>query len=217
MSVRISVLPLLLFLFAALSFANAKDKNKVLLPDDVLSARTVLVVVNPEAETSLEHPNDNRNARQDVEQAIMRWGRFTLALEPGTADLIIVVQKGSGKLVSPTIEGGPLDERPVIVESTGDSNGRSTRVGVQRGHPTGDPGYGAPQNTGPHLGERIGTSGDTFMVYRGDGNQYPDGAPVWRSTAKDGLRSPGVPAVDQFRKVIEEAERQAKKRTKQSP
>jgi len=31
---------------------------------------------------------------------------------------------------------------------------------------------------------------------------------VWRYVGKDGLRSPGVPAVDEFRKAVVEAEKQ---------
>jgi hypothetical protein len=56
-----------------------------------------------------------------------------------------------------------------------------------------------------------------FVVYRGGQADPLDKAPVWRYIAKDALHSPDVPAVDQFRKVIEEAEKQAQKRTKQSP
>ena len=58
--------------------------------------------------------------------------------------------------------------------------------------------------------DKIGPTGDTFEVYRGR-MEYPlDNAPVWRYLAKDGLRSPDVPAVEAFRKLIEEAEKQQK-------
>jgi len=215
MSLRLSALLPLLFLFAVLSFGNAKDKDKkkIPLPDDVLSARTVLVVANPDDGISLERPNDIPIARQDVEKAIMLWGRFTLVMEARSADLIITVHKGSGKTVTPIVRGGPVDDRPVIAESTDEQ----TRIGVHHGGPSdlGDPNVD-PQNTGPHVGEEIGASQDMFVVYRGGADPL-DGAPVWRYIAKDALRSPEVPAVDQFRKAIEEAEKQAQKCTKQSP
>jgi hypothetical protein len=210
----------IVFLFAGLSsgIAKDKDKKKILLPDDVLQARTAFVAVSPEDGISLEHPNDNPIARQDVEKAIMLWGRFTLAMDARSADLIMIVHKGSGKMITPVVRGGPLDNRPVIGESTGDPNSQTTRIGVQQGRPPdlGDP-DGDSQNTGPHTGEQIGPSQDTFTVYRGGLDHPRDSVPVWRYIAKDALHSPEVPAVDQFRKVMEEADKQAQKRTKQSP
>ena len=44
--------------------ANAKDKKKIVLPDYVLKARTVLVVVDPDAGISIENPNANRIAQE---------------------------------------------------------------------------------------------------------------------------------------------------------
>jgi hypothetical protein len=93
---------------------DAKDKKKVVLPDYVLKAKTVLIVINPDAGTSLQNPNANWIARQDVERAIMNWGRLELAMDPLTADLVISLRRGTGKMVSPTI-GGP-DNRPVIFD-----------------------------------------------------------------------------------------------------
>jgi hypothetical protein len=216
MSPRNAALCSLIFLlFPAIT--TAKDKNRSMLPEDVLQARTVLVRVNPDAATSLDHPNDNRNAVRDVEEAIMRWGRFTLVMEPSTADLIIMVQKNSGKLVSPTVEGGPSDHRPVIIDSVGDSAGQSTRVGVQRGNPIGDRNESEVPNTGAEPSMRVGNSGEMFLVYRGESGYVagPADVPVWRTNRKDGLHSPDVPAVAEFRKAIEEAEKQQAQKKKQ--
>jgi hypothetical protein len=45
--------------------------------------------------------------------------------------------------------------------------------------------------------------------YRG-GVEYPlDASPVFRYTAKDSLNAPQVTAVEQFRKAIEESEKQS--------
>ena len=39
--------------------------------------------------------------------------------------------------------------------------------------------------------------------------EYPlDASPVWRYIAKDSLNAPQVPAVEQFRKALEESEKQ---------
>jgi hypothetical protein len=47
------------------------------------------------------------------------------------------------------------------------------------------------------------------MVFQG-GVQYPvDNAAVWKYIAKDGLKPPGVAAVEQFRKAVEKSEKAA--------
>ena len=211
MRLRARVLLVLVLLSASLAVGKDKDKNKkkIVLPGDVLQARTVMVVVSPEAGISLTDPRGNRVARMDVENALSKWGRLTPTLDVTTADLVIAVRKGSGKMTTPTISGGPSNNPPVIMEPG--SEGSVWSTGGQRGRPPDltNPGLG-PQDTTPHPSAEIGPSGDTFEVYRGR-VEYPlDNAPVWRYLAKDGLRSPDVPAVEAFRKLIEEAEKQQK-------
>jgi hypothetical protein len=180
--------------------ATAKDKKKGLLPPDVLRAHTVLVLVDPSAGTDLQNPNANRTAQEDVEKALMEWGRFSLALDARTADLIITVRKGSGKIAQPTLDGIPNNNRPVVLEPT-DSGGR---VAVLPGSsPSSDP---QPQ-------VEVGQSQDMFVVYRcttkDDENWAPlDAPPVWRYAAKDALQSPSVPAVEVFRELIADSEKQ---------
>ena len=180
--------------------ATAKDKKKGLLPPDVLRAHTVLVLVDPSAGTDLQDPNANRTAQEDVEKALMEWGRFSLALDAGTADLIITVRKGSGKIAQPTLGGIPNNNRPVVLEPT-DSGGR---VGVSPG---------GPPSSDPQPQVEVGQSQDMFVLYRcttkDDPNWNPlDAPPVWRYAAKDALQSPGVPAVEVFRKLIADSEKQ---------
>lgn len=184
--------------------ATAKDKKKILLPTDVLQARTVLVLVDPDAGVALDAPMANSTARKDVENALFHWGRFITATDISNADLIIVVRKGNGKIAQPTISGVPLNNRPVIFDPT-DSGGAA---GGRRGNPPfgGDPTNAQPRV--PHPQAEVGESQDTFAVYRGN-REYPlDSPPVWRYIANDALRSPGVPAVDAFRKLIAQAEKQ---------
>jgi len=194
---------------------NAKNKNKTILPDYVLKARTVLVVVAPEAETSLLNPNENRTAQADVEKALMRWGRYTPVLQAGSADLVVAVRRGNkASALNPTIDGAPRDDRPVVVEGTDGA----THIGIQQGRPAGatDPGL-APQSSGPGLSTQVGAAEDSFEVYRGGVADALDSPPVWRYMAKDALRSPTVPAVDQFRKIVEQAEKEAQKQNKKGP
>jgi hypothetical protein len=50
------------------------------------------------------------------------------------------------------------------------------------------------------------------MVFEGKVESPLDGAPGWRYMARDGLKSHGVPAVDEFRKAVAAAEKAAAKK-----
>ena len=184
--------------------AGAKGKKKILLPADVLQAQTVLVVIEPEAGMNIEAPMGNRKAQDDVEKALMNWGRFRLVEDVSSADLVISLRKGSGKLAQPTIGGIPQNNRPVILQPS-DSGGRA---GGSAGTP---PQYGDPtrrQSPDPTPQVEVGEPDDMFVVYRGKRDNALDSPPVWRYSARDALRSPSVPAVDVFRRLIIEAEKQ---------
>jgi hypothetical protein len=181
----------------------AKDKKKALLPADVLEAHTVLVIIDPDAGIAAEHLNANRMAREDVEKALMKWGRYSLVMEPQTADLIITVRKGSGKMAQPTIGGVPQNNDIGVLEPT-DSGGR---VGVRQGNPGISP--------GPRPQVEVGESQDMFVVYRNN-KENPSGSPlnapaVWRYSATDALASPEVPAVGVFHDLILKSEKQLNK------
>ena len=207
MPVRIRRVTAILVLASSLAFA-ANDKKPV-LPAYVLRAETVFVLIDPDAGTSPASPQANQKARDDVEKAIMKWGRFRLVMEPGSADLIVVVRKGSGKVVQPTIGGLPTNDRPVIVQPTDNS----IRLGGQKGRPPGstDP---SPQDTHPTPQIEAGMTDDMFVVYQGGAGNPLDGPAAWRYMNKDALKSPSVPAVAEFRKAIEEAEKQQQQKKK---
>lgn len=181
---------------------QAKDKNKSSLPDFVLKASTVQVVIDPDAGEPLNQPNANAAARDNVEKALMEWGRLRPMMDGAETDLVIVVRTGSGRSMQPTIKGGPIDQRTGVGQTT-DS---TIRIGGQKGHapPLGQTG---PQNTGPHISNEVGPAEDSFAVYRG-GVEYPLDAPaVWRYVAKDCLKPPKMTAVEEFRKAMVEAEK----------
>ncbi len=195
---------LVCFAFLACCLAAAGKEKKVLLPDDVLMAQTVLVVVDPDAGTAIDSPMANRTAQEDVENALMKWGRFRLAIDASEADLMITVRKGNGKTVRPTVGGVPVNNRPVIFEPS-DSG---VRIGGHTGTPA-DAGEGTssqPQSPGPRV--EAGAAQDMFAVYCGNSGNALHAPAVWRYNERDGLKSPGVPAVDAFRKVVVEAEKQ---------
>lgn len=196
--------------------ASAKKKERVYLPDFVLKAQTVLVVILPDAGEPMNDPFANRKAQEEVEKAFMKWGRYRLALDKSTADLVIAVLKGTGTVANPTINGGPVDTRPGTIETTDDQ----IRIGVQQGRPPDATQQVAPTGTNgpnekPHGGMEVGAEDDTFMVFQGGVQYAVDNAPVWKYIARDGLKPPGVAAVEQFRKAVEESEKAAAQKQRQ--
>lgn len=195
---------------AAFSGVSAKKKDKVYLPAYVLKAQTVLVVILPESGEPLNDITANRKAQEDVEKALMKWGRYRLALDADQADLVVGVRKGTGKVANPTISGGPVDSRPGTIETTDNQ----IRIGVQQGHPpdVSDPAGSNAPNGKVHTGVEAGAADDTFQVFQG-GVQYPlDHPAVWKCTAKDALKPPAVSAVEQFRKAVEDSEKAAQQK-----
>jgi hypothetical protein len=186
-----------------LASVSLSAKKKQELPDYVLRAETVAVVVQPGAGEPVTNPMANRTAQENVEQALSQWGRFRLVTDAEFADLVIAVRKGHAS--GQTISNSPTDNRPVTIQSGG---GGGTRVGVQQGRPS-DLTQSLPgEPAGPRPAYEIGSSEDSFEVYQGK-VQYPlDAAPFWRYTAKNALGGPQVQAVEQFRKAVAEAEKQ---------
>ena len=181
------------------------DKKKSVLPAYILKARTVVVLIDPDAGSSAKEPLANKTAQEDVEKALLKWHRFTPVMDTQTADLVIVIRKGSGKIVQPTIGGLPTNDRPVIVQPTNDG----IRLGGQKGRQP-DSTQPAPQDTRPYPQTEVGMSEDTFAVYEGQVASPLERAPAWRYVNKNALRSPDVPAVAEFRKAVEDSEKQQK-------
>jgi hypothetical protein len=153
--------------------ASAKKKEKAYLPDFVLKAKTVLVVIMPDAGEPIDDPPANRKAQEEVEKAFLKWGRYRLALDKHTADLVVGVRRGAGKAANPTINGGPVDTRPGTIETTDNQ----IRIGAQQGRPPDLTRRGTPPEPA-HAGMEAGAEDDTFMVFQGGGLQYPlDNAP----------------------------------------
>jgi hypothetical protein len=65
----------------------------------------------------------------------------------------------------------------------------------------------------PHPQAEIGntSSEDSFLVYRGKVDDPLNSSPVWRYEAKNALKPHTVPAVDAFRKAVNEADQAAAK------
>jgi hypothetical protein len=194
------------------TFGFAKDKPKNTLPFYVLHARTVAVIVDPEAGVSIEDPQANQVAQKDVEKALLSWGRFEPVLSTQSADLIIVVHRGHGRLAEQTISDPRQNSRPGMINTTDNS----ATIGVQHGQPpnqANQPNVYNPESAQEtvHPQTEIGTPDDSFTVFQGGVQSHLDGSPAWRYVAKDGLRPHSVPAVEQFRKALAEADKAAAK------
>jgi hypothetical protein len=213
MSTRLSSWVLLISLLVPV--AHAKDKSKASLPEYVLRARTVRVLILPDAGEPLEHPTANADARESVEKALMQWGRLQPVMEGRESDLVIAVRIGSGRMGGPTVKGGPVDSRPGVIQPTDGG----IRIGAQQGHapPLDDPTMSSPQSNSPQVSNEVGPSEDLFEVYLGNSKSPLDSSPVWRYMAKDCLRAPAVAAVEQFRKAIADSEKAQQQKQKSKP
>jgi len=206
---------MILFSVAALLACgvSANDKKKPILPASILKARSVAVVIDPDAGVSPDAPLANRTAAEDVEKVLEKWGRFKLVMSGMSADIVIVIRKGNGKLVQPTIHGRtPSNDRPVVIQP----NDTGIRIGGQQGRAPTDP-QNDPQGDHPGEGAGIGATEDSFAVYDGTADDPTSQAPIWRYVAKDALHSHDVPAVDLFRKIVEETEKQLQKQQQKKP
>jgi hypothetical protein len=194
-------------LFVSCFVAAGKDKKKVLLPADILRAHSVLVMVDPNAGVDPQHPNTNNDARRDVENALVKWGRLDPVKDAYTADLIITVRRGQGKIAEPTIGGTPINNTPPVMV-------QPSQTGISAAGRSGNPGFPGDASNGqspssrPYPQMEAGGTQDMFVVYRGTPLNPLDAPAVWRYSAKDALASPDVPAVEVFRKLVAESEKQ---------
>lgn len=206
-------LSLLLFLLLVLSLAaGAKDKKdkKSQMPELILRAQTVRVVIDPYVGEPLDQPQANAIARDNVERALTEWGRYQIVMDGAESDLVVAIHTGDDRISRPTMKGGPIDQRAGVGQETPST----IRIGGQQGQP---PPYNDPmdpnnpQNRGPaRVDNEIGPRTDSFMVYQGRswGENSLDSPALWRYEVKHCLdATPHVKAVEEFRKAIADAEK----------
>jgi hypothetical protein len=63
------------------------------MPQLVAQARFVYVTTYDGPSSSAKVLPEDRQAVSDVQDALMKWGKYTVVYEPGQADLILVVQR----------------------------------------------------------------------------------------------------------------------------
>jgi len=72
----------------------------------------VQVVVEPDAGNFCNRPGRESHGSRRRGKSNYEVGWLTPEMDTQTADLIITVRKGHGKLVEPTIGGGPVNDAP---------------------------------------------------------------------------------------------------------
>ena len=191
------------------ALALAKS-GKPAVPVYVLRAHTVAVMVDPNAGVSLDDPNANQTAQKDVETALLNWGRFETVMGPRQADIVIVLRKGHGRLVDETVRDPRQNSRVGTINQGRDGIGIGAQHGSQPGLSQGSADDGTLNGVGgAHSQLEVGGVDDSFEVYAGNVEHPMNGAPGWRWLRKNGLHPHDVPAVEEFRKAIAEAEKQA--------
>ncbi|HXC97492.1 MAG TPA: hypothetical protein VNU92_17465 [Edaphobacter sp.] len=179
-------------------------KNKI-LPGYIVQAHTVAVIIDPSAGIDIQDPRANQVAQKDVEAALLKWGRFEPLVGAQKADLIIVIRRGHKRATDMTISDPSENNR---VGATPTDNGMG--AGAQNGRAPVVGGYpDRPQPQAPQPQGEIGSSDDSLAVYDGAVGRPLDGAPGWRYLGQEGLRPHAVPAVDDFRRAVEAADKAA--------
>jgi hypothetical protein len=189
--------------------AFAKNKSEKVLPAYILNAHTVNVMIDPQAGMSADDPRANEVARKDVETALLNWGRYMPVINSQGADLIIVVRKGHERMVNETISPPhQQNNRPGVINPMDNGVSMGAQHGAQQqGGMGGSPGSGIPDASAVHPQMEVGGVDDVFEVFDGATKDPMNGPVGWRYTAKDGLRSHSVPAVEEFKKAVAASEK----------
>ena len=197
---------------------SALAKNdKPIMPSYVLTAHTVSVVIDPDAGISLDDPRANEVAQKDVESALLSWGRFNPVLSTQQADLIIVVRKGQKKLAEERMHDPRANSRPGAVIPGQDGVSIGGQHGSQPGQSSDGSLGSANAGSGVPSQVEVGNLEDSFTVYEENVENPTQGPFAWRWIRKDGLHPHDVPAVEEFRKALAEAEKQAAKQAAKHP
>lgn len=191
---------LLLALIVALALPVGAKNKKSELPMQVVAAQFVYI-------TSLHgdsfNPNttpEEREAMNKLESYVRTWGRYKVVYRPEEANLMLIVKTAS--MVEGRISNAPID--PTSPQA---------RVGV--GNIPADPGQAQPD---PRLNPNLGGLGtgvdvssdpnDMLMVSLDPQASAANASFVWRRSARKGLQGPKPELFEEFRKAVDDTERQ---------
>ncbi len=168
----------LTLLFPAVLLLNAKEKKPV-IPAIFGQARYVYVEAIDGQEFDPNLNPEDRIAIADVRDALDDWGRYTLTMNRGEADLVVVVRKGRAA---------------------------SGNVGIapRHGQLPGSAGQPGQPGSGAEFGADAGPADDLLEVCQIDPGGKLSG-PLWERSMSDGLNAPRVLLLEQFEKAVDKA------------
>jgi hypothetical protein len=181
------ILCLLVVSVAALSSGQSARPAKKHAPSAMLASAQYVSVEPysgsdvPSAKVDPHVSIEDREAVGNVQNAILQWGQYKLAVRRSEADLLVFIRK----------------DRPASA-----NDGVRVHVG------TSNPAPGAPGKTdadaAPLGGAEVGPNEDLFRVY----SLEPDGklsGPIWQKTLKDGLDAPQLVLFEKFKEAVNAA------------
>src|SRR5215471_14476380 len=124
--------------------------------------------------------------------------RTVLPAVLGANNVVVMIDPDAGMSTNDPVIVHPTDIGPIS-------------IGGQKGHPQGVAPR-EPQDTTPHLQVEVGQPEDLSAVYEAHVERPLERPPLWHYIPKNALHLPDVPAVGEFRKLIEEAEKQQKRK-----
>ena len=148
-------------------------KDKIIMPEAIAHATYVMVTTYDGDVFSPGLRPEDRQAIADVQKALENWGLYSLVYSAHEAELILVVRTGR------------------VIE---------VRGGLQRGTTVGP--SGAPGGTCQVIGTEVGDPQDTLEAFLAP-TDIKTSTPLWRGRAVDGLKSPELALVKEFREKVE--------------
>jgi hypothetical protein len=171
--------------------AAAQKKKKSDMPQVVAAAQFVYVTSFHGDAYARTATSEDRAAIATVENMLRGWGKYRIAYRPDQADIMLVVRPGAWGNARVGVDiGNP----PIAI---GRSGGRV------------DPRGGSIGTASVGGGDVSNTPEDSLFVSI-QPQEPADAAPfVWRRSSKNGLQGKKPELLEEFRKAVDEAEKQA--------
>ena len=96
-----------IFLLLACTAVLSPASSKQVMPQLVANARFVYVTSYDGPSWSNDVLPEDRQAVSDVQDALIKWGKYTVVYEPEKADLILAVQRRGSEDVLAVYQGQP--------------------------------------------------------------------------------------------------------------
>jgi hypothetical protein len=182
---RCAAIALFVLLVPALGIAQKSKKHND-APPVFETAHSVFVEAESGDFWSPSVSAPDRQAIADVQDALRSWNRYTLAVHPEQADVILVVHRGRA--------GNPNDQN---------SSNQGLRPGGQApgSAPSRAPGVGGDSDS---LSTAMASDDDSLRVYTLNPNGKLN-VPAWSRSVHNGLDAPGLILFQQLKLAVDRA------------